>query len=149
MRLRISLFSWLFVLMCISQMTGQNKTVAERLGYPADSKLRGKNERVIKKRSGPRSVSFSREETSPARYLKTRYCCRVQPLNSGSAAARESCNQGDDEYHQENEEQELRNSSRRHCDSAKTKNRSDDRHNQKYQRPIKHAASSSLPLWQA
>lgn len=39
MRTRILLLSGLFLLMCISQMTGQNKTVAERLGYPADSKL--------------------------------------------------------------------------------------------------------------
>jgi hypothetical protein len=39
MRLRFWLCSWLFVLMCVSLVTGQSKIVAERLGYPADSKL--------------------------------------------------------------------------------------------------------------
>lgn len=33
------LFSFLFMLIGVAPMLGQNKTVAERLGYPADSKL--------------------------------------------------------------------------------------------------------------
>jgi hypothetical protein len=94
------------------------------------------------KRSGPKLVSFSREETSPARYLKTFYVVIValSPLDA-SATARQSCDQRDNEHYQEDEEQELCNPRRCHCDSAKTEYRSDDRDNQKYQRPIKHAAS--------
>ena len=39
MRVRLSLLSCLVLLMCVCPMVAQSKTVAERLGYPADSKL--------------------------------------------------------------------------------------------------------------
>jgi chitin disaccharide deacetylase len=39
MRSRIGLLSSSFLLICVSVMAGQSKNVAERLGYPADSKL--------------------------------------------------------------------------------------------------------------
>src|SRR5207249_8544309 len=66
---------------------------------------------------------------------------RTQCSNPRTAPGK-SCDQGDDEHHQKDEEQELRDSGRSDCNPAETKDCSDDRNNQKYQRPVKHAASS-------
>jgi len=86
----------------------------------------------------------SREETSLARSLKLSLIPSREalPSNTGTAAPGESCDQGDDEHHQEDEEQEFRDSGCCNGNSAETKDRRDDRYNQEYQRPIKHAASS-------
>src|SRR5690349_6997403 len=88
---------------------------------------------------------FPRKETSPARSLKNLnpyadYC----GSNASTTTPRQSRNQGDDEHHQEDEEQEFSDSGRRNRDPTEAKNRGDNRDNQKYQRPIKHAASSLL-----
>jgi hypothetical protein len=85
---------------------------------------------------------FAREETSPARPQKF-YRRRLQ-LDASPPAASESCYQGDNKYHQENEKQEFGNSCRRNRNTTKTKDRGDDRNDQKYQRPIEHAASYVL-----
>jgi len=93
---------------------------------------------VSKKTSGPKSGSLSREETSRGPALKNQNAASGAGLDSSSSAAGKSCNQGDKEYHQENEEQEFRDSGG--CDSHATKpeNSGDNRNDQEYQRPIKH-----------
>src|SRR5215469_17439682 len=63
---------------------------------------------VSKKTSGPKSGSLSREETSRGPALKNQNAASGAGLDSSSSAAGKSCNQGDKEYHQENEEQEFR-----------------------------------------
>ena len=61
------------------------------------------------------------------------------PLNSRPSTASEPGNQRDHEYNQEEKEQQLRDPRRGNCDTAKPEDCGNDGHNQKNQRPIKHA----------
>jgi len=87
----------------------------------------------------------SREENQPGPvFEKSNHHSDYCGSNASTTTPRQSRNQGDDEHHQEDEEQELSDSGRRNRDPTEPENRGNNRDNQKYERPIKHAASSLL-----
>jgi len=98
-----------------------------------------------KKRSGPKSASVFARRKQPGPVLeKSVMPARRWCLYSGAPAAGQSCDQSDDEHHQENEKQKLRDSGRCYRNAAEPEYRGDDRNDQKYKRPIKHTASYLL-----
>lgn len=59
-----------------------------------------------------------------------------------TSAAREMAYQGNYKQHEENEEYQFRNACRCNRNAGKAQNSRDERHHQKYYRPVKHEPSS-------